>query len=219
MRLFLFVIITILFSYCNNKENKFWVVNDKFKQYVPKGAGDKYFPLGSLFFVSGDNQQSADSFVKNWYSETLFNLQEPILYNYSGEGEAIRLLWLRAFDNALIVRVSRFKDTVYANIKELKIKSSDKNSQILKDTILLLDTNQWEKILSGLQINNFWNAAVEDNSSGKDGIAWLLECRLNNKYQCINRWDDGGISSKDLNLYASELIKIGNSYAPMKSSR
>lgn len=209
----------MLFSCCTNKESKPSTVSDKFKQYVSKDTGDKYFPRDSLFFVSGDNQRSADLFIKNWYSETLFNLQEPILYDYPGEGEAIRLLWLRAFDNPLIVRVSKFQDTVYANIKELKSKSYDTKPQILKDTIILLETKKWQEILSGLQENNFWNAKIEDNSSGKDGIAWFLECHLQNKYHYINRWDDGGLSSKDLNLYANGLIKIGKNFVQMKSSR
>lgn len=219
MRLFSFFILTILLSCCNTKEKKRSAVNDEFKQYVSKDTGNKYFPADSLFFVAGDSQRTADLFIKNWYSEILFNLQEPILYNYSGEGESIRLLWIRAFDNPLIVRVSKFKDTVYANIKELKNKTYENQPQILKDTIIQLDAQKWQEVLSELQANNFWNAAIEDSSSAKDGITWLLECRLNNKYRCINRWDDGGLSSKDLNLYANELIKIGSSYVPMKSSR
>lgn len=40
--------------------------------------------------------------------------------------------------------------------------------------------------------NSFWNAITEDTSSNsiKDGTSWFLECRLPNKYHCINRSSD-----------------------------
>lgn len=212
MRLLLSVIIIISFSHCSNGSEKGGYIEDKFEGYIPDSSV-QYFPADSIFFDRGVNDASTDSFIKRWYSETLFNLHEPILYNYLGEGEAIRLLWLRSFGNPVSVRVSKFNDTVYANIKEL---NSDAQ-KIIMDTTELLDASFWNKMLTQLEINNFWNVNVNDSSFNKDGINWFLECRLNNKYRGINRWDDGSLSSADLNLYSNQLINLAARYTSMKS--
>jgi hypothetical protein len=76
MRFFLFLAITIFFSYCTNKEKRLSKVEDKFKDYVPVDSNIQYFLSDSFFFVAGFNQVNADSFVKKWYSEVLFNLRD-----------------------------------------------------------------------------------------------------------------------------------------------
>jgi hypothetical protein len=222
MKLFSLVIITIFFFSCSGKENRYSVITDKFKSGVPNRPGVNYFPTDSLFFSSVSKSPSSDSFVRRWYSEILYSLREPVLYNYLGTGQSIRFVWLRPFRNPVVVRLNNFDDTVYVNIKELKIKSSQGEvPKIVKDTIIALDVKKWQKSLSMLEANNFWNAITEDTLSNtiKDGTSWFLECRLPNKYHCINRSDNGDFASKDLNLYAKELLEISESYVRMKSSR
>jgi hypothetical protein len=134
MKAFLLFLVVVLFLRCTDA-TKQYVLSDKLKEAVPVDSAVAYFPKDSLFFASGENRVSADSFVKKWFSETLFLLREPVLYNYTGDGEFVRLLWLRSFDNAVVVRVNRFQDTIYACIKELKAKSYDAKQQVLKDDI------------------------------------------------------------------------------------
>lgn len=221
MRLFFVVIIISAFSSCMEKTNRKLInITDKFKQQVPKDTSVRYFPVESLS-LTDNNKREADYYLKKWAFETLFYLREPVLYNYSGEGESIRLTWLRTFDNPVIIRLNNFNDTVYANIKELKSKYSENDiPKIIRDTIVAIDTKKWQEMLLALQKNNYWNAIYKDTSSeGKDGTTWFLECRLHNKYHCINRWDDGRFSSKDLNLYAKELINIVDGIIQIKSTR
>lgn len=218
MKTFLLFIVVVFFLSCTDTAKQY-VVIDKLKKNVPRDSTTGYFSKDSLFFALGENRINADSFIKNWFSETLFLLKEPVLYNYTGEGEFVRLLWLRSFDNAVVVRVSKFQDTIYACIKELKAKSYDAKQQILKDTTILIPVKKWEEILSALQVNNFWVANPAEETSGKDGIEWMLECRINKQYHCIERWDNGRLSSKPISLYVSELITIGNTILPMKGSR
>jgi hypothetical protein len=220
MRFFLFIAIIVFFSDCSSKEKTFSKVDDDFKGSIPSHSNAQYFPTDSIFFDIDTNQVNVHSFVKKWYSETLFNLQEPVLYNYTGKGEVVRLLWLRAFDNPVVIRVNKFNDTTYANIKELQSRSYDsKRQKLLKDTNVLLDSDRWNEILSTPDANNFWNASIAESFSGKDGITWFLECKLSNRYHAINRWDDGNLSSKSLNLYADKLINIANTYISMRSSK
>jgi hypothetical protein len=174
------------------------------------------------FFSSVSKSPDSDSFVRRWYAEILYNLKEPVLYNYCGAGQSIRFVWLRPFGNPVVVRLNNFNDTVYVNIKELTIKSSrDEVPEIVKDTLIALDVIKWRKSLSMLEANNFWNAITENVLSDgiKDGTVWFLECRLPDKYHCINRSDDGYFVAKDLNLYAKELLETGERHVRMKGSR
>jgi hypothetical protein len=222
MKLFSLVIITFFFFSCSDKANRHSVVTDKLRSQVPNGSGVDYFPADSLFFSSVSRSASLDSFVRQWYSEILYSLKEPVLYNYGGAGKSIRFVWLRSFGNPVVVRLNNFNDTVYVNIKELKIKSSgDEVPEIAKDTIIALDVTNWQKSLSMLEDNHFWNAVTEDTLSDdvKDGTSWFLECRLPGKYHCVNRSDNGDLASKDLNLFAKELLEIGERHVRMKSIR
>jgi hypothetical protein len=218
MKAFLLFLVVVLFLRCTDA-TKQYVLSDKLKEAVPVDSAVAYFPKDSLFFASGENRVSADSFVKKWFSETLFLLREPVLYNYTGDGEFVRLLWLRSFDNAVVVRVNRFQDTIYACIKELKAKSYDAKQQVLKDTMIFIPVKKWEEILSALQVNDFWDANPTEETAGKDGIEWMLESRINKQYHCIERWDNGRLASNPISLYLSDLMTIGNSILPMKSSR
>jgi hypothetical protein len=220
MKLLVVFIVAIVFACCNNEIQKQLIIEDKFKSSIPQDSAHIYFPTDSLFFVSDNRKKNVDSFVKEWYSQVLYGFQEPDLYNHSGEGEAIRLLWLPSFGNPIVVRINNFNDTVYANIKEQKEMSYEEgHPKILTDTIITLDKKKWKEILSALETNNFWQAKVEDTSSAKDGIPWLLECRLYNKYYHIDRWDVGDLTSRDLNLYAKELVDIANDFVQMKSRK
>jgi plasmid maintenance system killer protein len=73
--------------------------------------------------------------------------------------------------------------------------------------------------LSALQVNDFWDANPTEETAGKDGIEWMLESRINKQYHCIERWDNGRLASNPISLYLSDLMTIGNSILPMKSSR
>lgn len=197
---------------------------DKFTFNPDKDSSIFYFSSDSLLLKKNAFQDVQGYYTQRNAYEVMYDLKEPSLYNYTGNGEAIRLVWLRSFEHPVLIRLNNFNDTVYANIKELNLKVNENNiPRIIKDTIVVLDKAIWKQAVSILEGNNFWSTPVEDTSflksNVKDRAPWFLECRLHNKYHCINRWDDGSMSSKELNLYASELINIGERYVQMKSKR
>ena len=211
----------LLFYNCNGKEeSKQPRFVDKLKPYIPKDTGSLYYPLDSLFFVFDKDNRQGDSSIKAMNSEIIFDLQEPILYNYPGE--AIRLFWIRAFDNPIIVRVNKVEDTIYANIKELMNVSNDADHYIPKiglDTMIMVSLTKWDDIVFPLKANNFWNVPVTDSLSDyKDATFWVLECRLKNKYHYIERTYLDSSSFKNFE-YAKELFDVGNRVISMKNSR
>ncbi len=121
MKLYLMLGLLVLFI-CSCEYKKVFkkpIFVDRLKQNIPMDKNSMYYPMDTFLFVPDKNRNDADSFIKATCSEILFNLQEPIFYNYTGEQEVIRFLWMRPFDNPVVIRVNKFRDTVYANIKEL----------------------------------------------------------------------------------------------------
>lgn len=213
----------LLFFGCINSETKQLPVptTDVFKVSIPNDTGVNYFPE-DLYFGSGKNRISTDSFVRRWYSNMLYNFREPVLYNYTGKGEAIRLLLLPSFGNSIVIRLNRMNDTVYANIKELTMESYENEIPKVKaDTVIMIESRRWQEVLSKLEEHKFWSAGVADTSSptAKDGTSWLLECRIKDKYHCIERWDSGDLISGEVNLYAKDLIDIGKTIVSMEDKK
>jgi hypothetical protein len=214
-------LLILLFCSCNGKdESKKTIIVDKLKNYIPKDTGSLYYPLDSLFFVPDKDNRHGDSLIKAMDSEILFNLQEPILYNYPGE--AIRFLWIRAFNNPIMLRLNKIEDTIYANIKELMNVPIDADHYIPKiglDTMIILTLKKWEDIVYSLKVNDFWNAQVPDTINDyKDATFWILECRLKNQYHFIERTYLDSTSFKNFE-YAKKLYDMGNRIISMKNSR
>lgn len=224
MKLFSIIcFVVLLICACNSKkESRQLQFIDKTKAHIPKDTGGLYFTLDSLFFTSDKNNRYGDSSIKTMISGILFSLKEPILYNYFGEQEIIRFLWIRPFDNPVVVRVNNLNDTIYANIKEIKQKYYDEENYTYKigmDTIITIDSKKWNNIISSLQSESFWNTNTVGNMNGsEDATRWILECRVKNKYHCITRTYIDSSSFKDFE-YVKELFDLGNGITPMKNSR
>ena len=211
MRFFLFVMIACAYAGCVNKERKPLMVNDRFVGNIPAAPNTAYFP---------DNRSDrADSIIRQWCSSILYSIHEPVLYNYSGEGESIRFVWLRPFGKPVSVRLNHFNDTAFAIIKVLEKKTAEKGDQsVIMDTLIMLDKEKWQESLTSLENNAFWNTKPADTASGaiKDCTVWFLESRVNNKYNFINRCDDGSFSSKEFNVLAKKMLELGESFVNMK---
>jgi hypothetical protein len=214
MKYLTLLFITLSFISCfQTSKNSIETINDRMTSFVPKDSGTKYI-------VYNDSLNNNHNYLEKQANDVLFNLKEPVLNNYTGKGDFLRFIWLRAFENPVVIRVNKFDDTIYANIKELKIKSSgDKPAEIKKDTIVVITQNDWQNFLSPIRQNNFWNLPYNKTSLNKDGTTWFLECRTNNQYHVIQRWDDGYLSSKELNDYLSSLIDFANKFIHLKSER
>lgn len=213
MKYYKAVFLLVFLAACSNGSKKVNVFKDKMLEVVPIDSIVKYFP-------HDDTSQFNRNILENWGSEVLYRLREPLLNTYKGDGDFLRLTWLRAFENPIVVRVNRFGDTSYINLKELKIKQNSVDKPIiLKDTIINIEKDKWDEILFSVNQNNFWQSIYADTSLNKDGATWFLECRLTNRYKVIQRWDDGYFSSKELINYAGPLINYLEKYIQLRSKR
>jgi len=210
--LFILLLTELLFSSCVDNTNRGKIVYDKMQSFTQEKKGTLYFPFDTL--------KGNRNVLENWANNVLYDLKEPLLFNYHGNGEFVRFIWLRSFENPVIIRINRFNDSVYANIKELKIKANDTIlPNIVKDTIVTVSKREWQNITEPIEKSNFFTAKYADNNLNEDGAIWFLEYRNERGYKVIRRWDNGRLSSEPLNYYLIPLINFANEYVSLKSLR
>jgi hypothetical protein len=191
---------------CLEKSRKIEITTDKFKPLIPNDTSVQYF-----------SYDTASRFYGSWADDILFKLKEPVLEKYAGMGEFIRFIWLRSFENPVVIRVNKFTDTIYANIKELDISSEQKG--ILKDTIINLGAKEWNDFVGTLAKNGFWNNALETNSNAQDGVTWYLESKVGEHYKLVEGWDDGRLTSPSLRSYLDPLIYFAKEYVDLATKK
>ncbi len=195
MRIILPFFLTFLIVGCKSPEIE--VIDDyqKIKPYVPSDSSYQYFPFDSKYLISNDLE--VDSSIKQLYSEILFQLKEPSLWNDNKNFETIcvRVLWLNARRTPIVIRINDIDNSKYLIRKEFDSTYNGKTGGII-DTMIGIDEDYWDSFFSSLDSSNFWIQKIGNpTASGKDGILWVLEYRLKGKYYFIERWDDGTLSS------------------------
>ncbi len=220
----IFVILSeiLLLNACNYKQNsKSMLVTDKTNEYIPKDTGSLYFPLETLHFTSDKKNRIGDSLIKAMCSEILFQLKEPVLYKYSGKQQIVRLLWLRPFDNPVVIRINNWQGKIFVNIKEVKQEYHSEVDYTYKtgiDTVIMIGINKWNKIISSLYSKDFWKSSSSGTVEYEDATIFILEGYINNKYHCITRTIEN-TAALDSNEYVKDLYEIGNNILSMKNRK
>jgi hypothetical protein len=158
-----------------------------------------YFPLKDSSKDKTYNDNSLDTFVNIWYSKMLFALNEPVLYNYTGNIEVYRFTLLRTFDNPVAVRLqSDGKDiTLYSKVSNGA--SGYEPGEIILDTSIQVTKTEWNNFKSLISRTEFWRMpSNEDEKGGRDGSEWILEGMSSSNYHWVSRWSP---SQKDYSHY------------------
>lgn len=114
------IIVGLTFAGCGNVKDKY-----SYPQNPALSKTDGQ-PIDSLTFFFptelkyGDSliATKLDSFRMKWYSSQLYPANEKILYNYY-QGNIYRFIWLRSFDNPVIISISRDGGKVWLTVKKL----------------------------------------------------------------------------------------------------
>lgn len=199
----------LLVSACKNSTSE--PINDykNFESSIPSDSTYQYFPFDSTFLISNDLE--VDSSIKQLYSDILFHLKEPSLYKgNNNELKCIRILWLNARRPPMVVRLNDINGSKYLIRKEFDSTYNGKTGGLI-DTVINIDKNFWQSAFSSIDSSNFWDEKIGNpTASGKDGILWVLECRLGEKYYFIERWDDGTLSSIVQYSFINKIMRTVN---------
>jgi hypothetical protein len=93
-----------------------------------------------------------------------------------------------------VVRIEKREDNYHATVKQFGLDTSYTDT-LRRDQEFDLSKDKWNKILDGLNKDNFWTYQTTDGKEGLDGATWTLEgykpikdpCTFKN-YHRIYRW-------------------------------
>ncbi len=152
---------------------------------VASDSSQLYFPLSS------DNVSIDDAFDSSentWYSQHLFSLKEPIIFNATSRNEIYRFTWLRSFDNAVAIRIERHGDNYYLFWKVSDGKGGYAPGKLIINKQISIDKATWQKFKKCLRQCDFWNLKTNVLVLNDDGAQWILEGKENKNYHVVVRW-------------------------------
>ena len=147
-------------------------------------AHDSILPMGVLA-----PDVKLDSFVREWYGNTLKVMKEPRLGTFvdSTNVEAMRFLWLRSFDHPVALRAMR-RGSAYTLIAvELSGAGGYPPGAVVRRDSLPLDSISWEELSRPLKSAGFWKSDTPEQK-GLDGAEWVIEAASAGHLYLVDRW-------------------------------
>lgn len=169
---------------------------------VPTEYGQSYFPKEMFPEVEQNwiktkkgfrvepivKEGTYDSFIVDWYSEQLYAMKEPLLFNRIVDKEVYRFTWLRTFDKPMVFRIENRKGDYILYYKVLDGKGGYEPGRIEVEKTKNLTKKEWLTFKKLIENADFWNMSLGRNSIGLDGSEWILEGLTRTKYRAVTVW-------------------------------
>ncbi|MFT5550246.1 MAG: hypothetical protein ACI9CO_002179, partial [Candidatus Azotimanducaceae bacterium] len=148
---------------------------------------DFYFP-SKMEKGKEEIDDKLDSFQNQWYSDHLFSLKEPILFEQKGMFEGYRYTNLGSFDNPYTFRVIRSASTISIIKKKTDGHGGFGAGKLILNETKEISEQEWENLINEIAGINFWELPTHTERHGSDGGEWILEGYKNGKYHFLTRW-------------------------------
>ena len=170
------------------------------EQNIPIDSNQNYYPYE--VFTDTSIYKGSDKFLVNWFSEHLFAMREPLLFNKKTEKESYRFLWLRTFHNPIAIRIEKNGTDIRLYWKQCDGAGGYEPGKLILNKSKKLTAAHWNTFTSKIDAIDFWNAKVNDNG-GNDGSEWILEGATPTHYNVIYRWSprNGGLKDDEREKY------------------
>lgn len=159
------------------------------------------FLASSLLIKSKDDSKVEDTFYLyltplkgtvnsiylEWFSEQLFALKEPLLFNKETDKEVYRFTWLRTFDNPISLRIEKSKEGIRVYSKVGRGLGGYSPKKIKRSKVKKVTIDEWEEFTKLIQVMNFWNSINHGSIPASDGAVWILEGSTSDKYTVISK--------------------------------
>lgn len=116
-----------------------------------------------------------DSFHNKWYSEHLFRMKEPLLFNKPCDSEIVRVTWLRTFHNPIVITLEKKEDKYTLHWKRCDGKGGYDPGKMIEDKSKEVDINNWKELNKTLRQVNFWNKGSIYEPLMCDGARSIVE--------------------------------------------
>lgn len=207
------ILIILVFTQCNNQSHDYQLIansNQKGKilktQYlngniktdsvnIPFDSNEFYFPMSCF---KSNRYVGSDTFINKWYSQMLFALKEPLLFNKKENNIVFRFTMLRTFHNPIVVRIERKENKCKLYWKKSNGAGGYQPGIICVNKEKNLSTKEWDKYIELINKSSFWDLlTVEKEDGGLDGSEWILEGTSDEYYHVVTRWTPSGGSFYD----------------------
>ncbi|WP_394747739.1 hypothetical protein [Spongiimicrobium salis] len=166
---------------------------------VPMDAKQSYFPKELIKPEVKDGTQKKDSLVifdfnhrfelpVNWYSKTLFEMKEPLLFNRKTIKEIYRFTWLRAFHAPMSFRFEKWKDRYVLYWKVLGNAPAYEQRKLVINSLKVVSKKEWQTFIALVEKSKFWNMELGSTLSGNDGAEWIMEGNDTKNYRVVREW-------------------------------
>ncbi len=146
-------------------------------------------------------KDSYEDYKIEWYSEFLYEIREPLLFNRKIEKEIYRFSWLPSFNNSMIFRIEAQNKKYILYWKTLDFKVQDK---VHEDSKTISET-EWLNLKKLLKAADYWNIELGGNERGVDGSEWILEGVTTTKYKVISVWSPNKGAFREVCSFLTEL--------------
>ncbi|VVS98063.1 hypothetical protein [Erythrobacter sp. EC-HK427] len=156
-----------------------------------------------------DNPTILDEFSAEWYGSHLNAAGEPPLTELaagSPERLHIRFIWLRTFDQPMIVRIHE-DGPGQASIEAKRLSGAGgyEPGEFLRTLERELSSAEWEDLMAVIAENDLENEAAVSCNIGNDGAQWILEVVENGDYSFYERWTPETGNVRNLGLHLLQL--------------
>jgi hypothetical protein len=182
----------LLFVSCKNKneQNSIEKYLDKSiivdSENVPKNPKEAYFPV-ELFRIDTGETTYDGEFTVEWYSEHLFALKEPLLYNKIPDREIFRFLWLRSEDPPVSIRIEKKKNEYSLTLKICDGYGGYYPGNLIVDKTKTIDKATWNSFTELVEKAEFWDSATNEDYLGIGASQWILESANKKRYHVVDR--------------------------------
>ena len=156
------------------------------------GPDTFYFPRDT-FRSPEDEDGRGDELFRNWFSPHLASMGEPsFTCGAVIEGDSIRFLWLRSFDQPVMIRVSH-QDGAY--LLTAIVMNGMGGYPDTKDVAQRIDRavseDDWRALAANLALIRFQDMPSTALGGGADGSEWIIETSMQGEHHVAARWMGG----------------------------
>jgi hypothetical protein len=141
----------------------------------------------TIFTFSTAMPETVDSFKLAWFSEHLFALNEPLLFNNETNKVTYRLTWLRTFDNPISFRIEKDESEIWIYTKVGSGAGGYPPEKIKLNREKKVSIEEWEEFIGLLNEYDFWSLINRGDVPGTDGSQWIFEGSTPKEYSVINK--------------------------------
>ncbi|MCX6244881.1 MAG: hypothetical protein NTU98_09270 [Bacteroidetes bacterium] len=154
---------------------------------------------------------SVDSTELLQFSNFLFQMKEPLLYNVKFKKDVYRFTWLRSIHESIVIRIEKDSNSINLFWSKSSGNGIYNPVRVYDQGTVHVPLKNWEKFIQILNACKFWNLQKGVNDL-EDSSSWILEGVTQNQYHITIRYTPG--SEENFYKTCMFLLNLANIHIP-----